>query len=165
MGDEWPRQRRFPDAVVQDSLEIGDLRFSVEDLGSGESPADSIWWLDEHTLFVGDLVYNGMHAYLADGFFSEWLAQLDLISRRIDDDAQLYVGHGEVANRHAIARQKSYIQSFVDSVAEHLGMPADQRRKAVVADMKRVLANDDLAFLMELSIDPIAEKLGAEHES
>jgi len=66
MGDQWPTRRRFPDAIVDGTLELGDLRFSVKDLGCGESPADSIWSLDERTLFVGDLVYNGMHAYLTD---------------------------------------------------------------------------------------------------
>ena len=164
MGDQWPTRRRFPDAIVDGTLELGDLRFSVKDLGCGESPADSIWSLDERTLFVGDLVYNGMHAYLADGLFSEWIAVLDRLESESDDATRLYVGHGEVAGRNAILRQRKYVSAFVDSVTAHLALPREERRKAVVADMKRVLPSEELQFLMELSIDPVAVKLGAQDD-
>jgi glyoxylase-like metal-dependent hydrolase (beta-lactamase superfamily II) len=72
MGAEWPAERRFPDRIVSDRIAFGEIRFDVRDLGAGESPADSLWSLDERRVFVGDLIYNGMHAYLADGLYSQW---------------------------------------------------------------------------------------------
>jgi glyoxylase-like metal-dependent hydrolase (beta-lactamase superfamily II) len=159
LGDEWPGQRRFPDRAVQNEALLGDLAFSVRDLGPGESPADSLWSLDERSVFVGDLVYNGMHAYLADGCYTDWLTRLDELASSLDRDATLYVGHGAPAGLELLAAQKRYVEAFVESVQSHLTTEGDARRAAVVADMKRLLPTDDLSFLMELSVDPVAAKL------
>ena len=50
----------------------------MTDLGPSESPADSLWALatDPRRVFSADLVYDRTHCYLADGFSSEWLANL-----------------------------------------------------------------------------------------
>jgi glyoxylase-like metal-dependent hydrolase (beta-lactamase superfamily II) len=159
MGDEWPSQRRFPDRVVESEAELGDTSFRVRDLGPGESPADSLWLLDERHVFVGDLVYNGMHAYLADGYYGDWLARLDELASSTARDATLYVGHGEPAGVELFAAQKRYVEAFVESVQRHLALGAEERRTAVVRDMRAVLPADDLLFLMELSIDPVASRL------
>ncbi|NVB80393.1 MAG: MBL fold metallo-hydrolase [Kofleriaceae bacterium] len=160
MGTEWPIERRFPTAIAAATVTLGDITFTVRDVGPGESPADSIWLLDNRHLFVGDLVYNGMHAYLADGQHAAWIAILDQLAATIDRDAMLYVGHGEPGGRALLAVQKRYIQAFVESVAAHRHRAPDERRAAVVADMQRLLPGDNLRFLMELSVDPLAAQLG-----
>jgi glyoxylase-like metal-dependent hydrolase (beta-lactamase superfamily II) len=160
MGAEWPARRRFPDRVVDGEVRLGDLTFTVRDLGAGESPADSLWSLDERHVFVGDLVYNGMHAYLADGEFTAWLRALDGLAGSIARDATLYVGHGAPAGVELIAAQKRYVEAFVESVRAHRREAPDARRAAVVADMRRLLPGDDLLFLMELSVDPVAAVVG-----
>ena len=72
--DEWPTVRSFPSRIVQggDRVAIADVAFIVTDLGACESPHDSLWQLESGgpaQVFVGDLVYSHMHAFLADGFF------------------------------------------------------------------------------------------------
>jgi len=161
MGNEWPPSRRFPDRVVTEAIDLGDLTFRVRDLGPGESPADSVWSLDERTLFVGDLVYNGMHAYLADGLFTEWLAVLARLETELDPDATLYVGHGQPAGPGLIATQRRYIEAFLEAVDQNRRLDPDARRAAVVNTMKRVLPTEELLFLMELSVDPVASAQGA----
>jgi glyoxylase-like metal-dependent hydrolase (beta-lactamase superfamily II) len=160
MGLEWPAERRFPTAIGGTTVVLGDVTFTVRDVGPGESPADSLWFLDERQLFVGDLVYNGMHAYLADGHHAAWIAILDNVAAALDEDAVLYVGHGEPGGRALLATQRHYVNAFVESVATHRNRAPDERRAAVVADMKRVVASDDLRFLMELSVDAVAAELG-----
>lgn len=146
--------------MVENQAQLGALTFNVTNLGPGESLADSLWSLDERSLFVGDLVYNGMHAYLADGYYADWLACLDRLANSVERDATLYVGHGEPAGVELFATQKRYVEGFVESVQHHLARGAEERRAAVVADMKRLLPTDDLLFLMELSVDPVAARLG-----
>lgn len=159
MGAEWPVERRFPTAIAAARVELGDVTFTVRDVGPGESPADSLWFLDDRRLFVGDLVYNGMHAYLADGHHAPWIAILDQLAATLDQDAMLYVGHGEPGGRALLAAQRRYVTAFVESVATHRNRAPDERRAAVVADMQRLVTGDDLRFLMELSVDPIAAAL------
>jgi glyoxylase-like metal-dependent hydrolase (beta-lactamase superfamily II) len=168
MGAEWPAARVFPnrDIATGAILGLGDISLAVRDLGPAESPADSLWTLDERTVFVGDLVYGGMHAYLADGYLEEWLACLDRLDRELDRDATLYVGHGAPAGKSLIGEQRRYVTAFRESVDKHLRKEAGERRAAVVADMRRVLPTEALLFLMELSVDPVAAKLegrGAGH--
>jgi glyoxylase-like metal-dependent hydrolase (beta-lactamase superfamily II) len=95
MGAEWPVERIFPNHVVDDGdrVRLGGLTFTVEELGPGESHMDTVWWLDPGTVFAGDLAYNGMHAYQADGRWAEWLTSLGTFEARLDDDATLHVGH------------------------------------------------------------------------
>jgi glyoxylase-like metal-dependent hydrolase (beta-lactamase superfamily II) len=161
MGHEWPEQRVFPAHEVTPGTDVilGDLRFAVEDVGGAESPADSLWRLDERTLFVGDLVYSGMHAYLADGYAAEWLRCLDELAARVPTDCTLYVGHGAPGGAALIAAQKRYVSTFMAAVEQSLALPEPERAPAVIAEMKRVLPSDALTFLMELSIAPYAAKL------
>src|SRR5207253_2344801 len=98
----------------------GDISLSVRDLGPAESPADSLWTLDERSVFVGDLVYSGMHAYLADGYLQNWLDALDRLERDLDPDATLYVGHGQPAGKELIASQRRYLNAFAESVTRNL---------------------------------------------
>jgi glyoxylase-like metal-dependent hydrolase (beta-lactamase superfamily II) len=162
MNQEWPAARRFPnvDVAAGSTLRLGSLSFDVIDLGPGESPADSLYRLSDDTWFVGDLVYSKMHAYLADGFAAEWLACLDRLERQLTSSAVLYAGHGAPGGSALIEAQRQYVRSFTESVERHLSKSPETRRAAVVADMKRLLPTDALAFLMELSVDPYAAKIG-----
>ena len=164
MGAEWPELRVFPQSDVAAgsalSLADGALVLGVRDVGPAESPADSLWMLDERAYFVGDLVYNGMHAYLADGYHHEWLQVLDRLQGELDPDATLFVGHGEPGPaRVLLGAQRRYVETFVESVSRHRQLEPDARRRAVMQDMQRALPSEDLTFLTELSVDPVAAAL------
>src|SRR5215510_9319481 len=99
-GDEWPATRRFPTRIVQggERVSIADAVFAVTDLGPNESPHDSLWQLessDAPRVFVGDLVYSHMHAFLADGFYDRWLVNLEQATHKLPRDAMLFMGHGQ----------------------------------------------------------------------
>jgi len=106
-----------------------------------------------------------MHAYLADGYAAEWLACLDALERTLAKDATLHVGHGAAGGTALIDAQRRYVQAFVRAVEDNLRAPEGERRSAVVAEMRRFLAADDLAFLMELSVDSFAAKLISSRET
>ena len=96
-GDEWPASATFPNRTVADeeSVEFGDLRFTAWDFGPCESESETVWLLDGgDTAFVGDLAFNGTHAYLADGHTDAWLAAIDRAEEALAGVRTLYVGHG-----------------------------------------------------------------------
>ena len=166
-GDDWPRERAFPTRTVADGerLELGDASFTVVDLGPGESPHDSIWFLgdDRRTVFLGDQVYDRKHAYLADGHFEEWLKNLEHLRGELPPDATLHVGHGGAVMPARFESQREYVETFVDAVRTADWSRPEAARAAVVERMTRLLPTDELRFLMELSIDPVAAKLGIVH--
>jgi len=168
-GDEWPASRRFPTRTVQggERVSIADAVFAVTDLGSGESPHDSLWQLETDgapQVFVGDLVYSHMHAYLADGFYDPWLANLERSARELPPDAMLFMGHGQPATAPAILEwQAHYIRHFLNALraaVEHDGLQGQALEDAVAAQMKGFLPTDDLLFLMRLSVEPVRARLG-----
>jgi glyoxylase-like metal-dependent hydrolase (beta-lactamase superfamily II) len=166
-GEEWPYERAFPTRTVADGdrLELGDASSTVLDLGPSESPHDSIWFLgdDRRTVFLGDQVYDRKHAFLADGFFEEWLRNLERLREQLPPDATLHVGHGRAVTPARFESQREYIETFVDAVRGADWSQPDAARAAVVERMTRLLPTDELRFLMELSIDPVAVKLGTGH--
>jgi glyoxylase-like metal-dependent hydrolase (beta-lactamase superfamily II) len=163
-GDEWPTVRMFPNRTVSDgeTLELGGAVFTVLDLGPGESPHDSPWVLgeDDKTVFLGDQIYDHRHCYLADGFYQEWLASIEKLRTRFPEDAVFYVGHGGPVGREMWDWQRGYIETFIAAVGEVGWTEPERAKAAVVARMKEYEPTDELQFLMEFSIEPVAQQLG-----
>lgn len=170
-GDEWARSRTFPTHTVHDTeaVSFGGVTFRIIDLGPGESPHDSIWVLegDEPRPFIGDLIYNHMHAYLADGYYEEWLANLARVKEIFTSDTVVYPGHGEPASMELLDWQASYIRTFLDAVRSTLavsgspGTSDDAATGQVTARMKEYLHGEGLLFLMQLSVAPVRARLAA----
>jgi glyoxylase-like metal-dependent hydrolase (beta-lactamase superfamily II) len=170
-GSEWADARTFPNRIVQDGerVTIGDAVFAVTDLGPGESPHDSLWRLESvgpPRVFVGDLVYSNMHAFLGDGFYDRWLANLERAKRELPPDATLFMGHGEPVTGHGMLDwQTNYIQRFVEilrSAVERKDLQDDALADAVTERMKTFLPTDDLLFLLRLSVEPMRQRLASE---
>jgi glyoxylase-like metal-dependent hydrolase (beta-lactamase superfamily II) len=163
-GDEWPRDRTFPNEVVGDgeTVEFDGLSFTVIDLGPSESPHDSPWLLgdDERTVFLGDQIYDHVHCFLADGFYREWLANIERLRSRFPEDAVLYVGHGGPVDAGAWDWQKGYIETFLGAVEAADWSDPEAAKAAVVQAAHDYLPAEELSFLMELSVEPIAGMLG-----
>jgi glyoxylase-like metal-dependent hydrolase (beta-lactamase superfamily II) len=163
-GEEWPAERAFPTQIVEPGAELsfGDIELSVRDLGPGESPHDSIWFLgaDRATVFSGDQAYNHMHCYLADGYWEPWLANIERLSAELPARAVLRPGHGDQADSSLLAWQRGYIEQFVEAVGRADWTDVDRAKRSVIEAVRAYLDSDQLSFLMELSIEPVAAKLG-----
>lgn len=170
-GDEWPRERTFPSRTVGDgeTVTFDGVRFRAVDLGPGESPHDSIWVLDgdEPRAFVGDLVYNRMHGYLADGHYEGWLRNLERARAMFAPETIFYVGHGDIASPGLLDWQAGYIRTFIEAVdaAARTGRDADTAAQWVTDQVSAYLSGDDLLFLMQLSIEPIRTLIETRREA
>jgi glyoxylase-like metal-dependent hydrolase (beta-lactamase superfamily II) len=163
-GDEWATKRTFPNTPVRDgeTVTVDGAVFTVIDLGPSESPHDSPWVLgsDERIVFLGDQIYDHKHCFLADGFHERWLANIETLRARFPSDAVFHIGHGGPVGPSAWDWQRDYIEAFLGAVAGADWANPELAHAAVVAEMKRFLPTDELQFLMELSIEPVAAQLG-----
>jgi glyoxylase-like metal-dependent hydrolase (beta-lactamase superfamily II) len=163
-GDEWPTGRVFPNTPIRDgeSVTFDDVTFTVIDLGPSESPHDSPWVLgdDERVVFLGDQIYDHRHCFLADGFYAEWLANIEKLRARFPDDAVFHIGHGGPVGHEMWDWQRGYIELFLDAVSEADWSEPESATATVVSRMKDYEPSDELQFLMELSIEPVAAREG-----
>jgi glyoxylase-like metal-dependent hydrolase (beta-lactamase superfamily II) len=163
-GDEWATERTFPNTAIDDgeSVAFDNATFSVIDLGPSESPHDSPWILgeEERIVFLGDQIYGRKHCYLADGFHQQWLENIEVLRTRFASDTVFHIGHGGPAGPGDWDWQRSYIETFLEAVKAADWSTPGQAQAAVIAEMKRFLPTDDLSFLMELSVEPVAAQLG-----
>ena len=128
-GDEWPASATFPNRTVdEESVEVGELRFTAWDFDPCESESETVWLLDGgDTAFVGDLAFNGTHAYLADGHTDAWLGALDRAEEALAGVRTLYVGHGPSAVLAVLADQRRYLLMARESIARVAGPRAADR--------------------------------------
>jgi glyoxylase-like metal-dependent hydrolase (beta-lactamase superfamily II) len=162
-GEEWPKNRVFPNTAIADgeSLSFDEVTFTVIDLGPSESPHDSPWIVgdDAKTVFLGDQIYDHKHCYLADGFYAQWLANIETLRTRFPEDAVLYIGHGGPVGPEMWDWQRGYIELFIEAVSNADWSDPDRAKATVVGHMKEYEPTDELQLLMELSIEPLAAKL------
>jgi hypothetical protein len=83
-----------------------------------------------------------------------------MLRRRFREDAVFHIGHGGPVGPEAWDWQRGYLETFVAAVQPADWTEPDEAKAAVVAAMKRYLPTDELQFLMELSIEPVASALG-----
>ena len=163
-GDDWPKTRVFPNTPIRDgeSLTFDGVKFTVIDLGPSESPHDSPWVLgdDETVVFLGDQIYDHRHCFLGDGFYAEWLANIEKLRARFPADAVFHIGHGGPVGHEMWDWQRRYIETFLDAVADADWSEPESAKATVVARMKAYEPSDQLQMLMELSIEPVAAKQG-----
>lgn len=166
-GDEWPKKRTFPNRVVDSKYKVkfGDLTFQVFDLGPAESDADSYWkmtYKNKTYGFIGDIVKNRIHAYLADGHSKKWLAVIKRLKKDLRDATMVFPGHGGPGSLEMLDWQASYIRKYRVTVDRLLGKKtqlsnADKDR--LHAEMMAFLPSTHLEFLIKLGADSVAEEL------
>jgi glyoxylase-like metal-dependent hydrolase (beta-lactamase superfamily II) len=163
-GEEWPANRVFPNQVVSegDVLDFGeDLTFDVLDIGPAESFHDSAFiYRGTNQVFAGDLAYGLMHAYTADNTNDEWRLAIERLMTDLPENTILYIGHGLPVTPGFLQWQRTYLDKFEEAIKQADWSDPDAATATVVAAMQQYLPNDDLLFLMELSIEPNARRLG-----
>jgi glyoxylase-like metal-dependent hydrolase (beta-lactamase superfamily II) len=167
-GDEWPSSATFPNRTAGDeeTVELGDLRFTAWDFGPAESESETVWLLGGgETAFVGDLAFNGTHAYLADGRTEAWLRALDRAEEALDGVRTLYVGHGPPAEPGVLADQRRYllmVREAIGRVAGGRAQLSEEETNGVASLMERYLPGAPLGWLVGAGASAVAAELAQE---
>ena len=168
--DEWPPRRTFPDHEIQDGERVAfeELEFVVHDLGPGESYADSYWELVKpvRAAFIGDEVLAGSHAYTNDGHTTEWIRNLERLSRVLEGVRHVYPGHGPIGDLSVLAWERSYLVKYraeVDALRAGGDKLGDDQKKILVARMKAAYPAAGNEFMIALGADTVAAELAHAH--
>ena len=113
-------ETRIPNVFVNKLKEIKGSKRNAQLItkGKGHTESDLILYLpDEKILFTGDLVFIGMHPYLADGYKNEWYDYLSYLQGL--EINKLVPGHGKVGTREDILMMKKYLK-MIDGVSNNI---------------------------------------------
>ncbi|HVY49061.1 MAG TPA: MBL fold metallo-hydrolase, partial [Minicystis sp.] len=167
--DEYPATTAFPTRTVRprEKLVFDGVAFTALDLGAGESADEGVWLVDDgarRVAFVGDLVMNRVHPWLAEGRSATWIAALGRAEQELAGVAAIYPGHGEAGTLEALAWERSYLEAYraaVKELAHGNGKLDDAAKKALAVKMDAVLPNGRLGALVGMSADSVAAELAA----
>jgi glyoxylase-like metal-dependent hydrolase (beta-lactamase superfamily II) len=167
--DEWPVRRTFPNRLLQsgDAVSFGSVRFTVHDLGPGESHNDAYWVAEDgatRVAFIGDLAFNGEHSYVSDGHTGAWLANLERTEEALAGVAPIYPGHGPAGGLELLDQQRRYLQRYRDAVGgiARGRSTLTEAEKAKLTDvMLAFLPTGKLTFLIANGADAVAAELAA----
>jgi glyoxylase-like metal-dependent hydrolase (beta-lactamase superfamily II) len=109
-----------PNITFEDKLTIHGNQRTVELISFGRGHTESDLFLhlpDEKIAFMGDLLFIGMHPWLADGDPDSWISVLTKVKELGVET--VVPGHGPVGNAEDISTMISYIKTM-EQVAEGL---------------------------------------------
>lgn len=166
-GAEWPERRTFPNRTFNsgDSLVVDGVRFTVHDIGPGESHADSYWMVEgggRRVAFIGDVVLDHVHAYMSDGHSKRWLANIARLTLELKRVDMIYPGHGDPDGIALLSWERGYLERYrgeVANLSHGSGALSDDDKKVLVRTMEDYLPNQKLEFLIALGADPVAAEL------
>jgi glyoxylase-like metal-dependent hydrolase (beta-lactamase superfamily II) len=153
-----------PDHVAtrSGSVRIDGLEFQFRDYGPGEASGESIILAPAlRAAFVGDLIYNQVHPWLAEGRSAQWLVQLDRLTKDIAVDWTVYPGHGRSAGFAVIDAQRQYITGFRAAIQTQLGpsgLPPDST-KGIVEGVRARYPGWPLEMLIPINAEAVAREL------
>ncbi len=107
----------FPVVTYQDGLKFhfNDETIHVFHLFAGHTDGDSaVWFENANVVHTGDLFFKDMFPYIdlgAGGTVTGYMASVDAIISRIDDDTKIIPGHGPLATRADYQKFLNMIQS------------------------------------------------------
>jgi glyoxylase-like metal-dependent hydrolase (beta-lactamase superfamily II) len=167
--EEWISKWTYPNQNIKDeeAVTFDGLTYRVHDLGpGGDSDANSIWILENepNVAFVGDLVFNGHHPYIADDHIFDWLKNLERARDLLANVTTIYPGHGEYGSIELIDSQERYLLTYIDAVRELSGGNSTLTEEAnaeLTQRMEEFLPGGGLSFLIAQSADPVAKELAS----
>ncbi len=170
---EWIQTWTYPTQLVEDreTVTFDGVTYRVHDLGpGGDCDANAIWVVETEpkVAFVGDLVFNGTHSYVADDHILGWLANLERARVLLQDIETIYLGHGKPGSLDLLNTQREYLLTYCAAVKEFAqGAPAltEAGKQALIARMEQYLPAAPLTFLIGLGADAVAAELAGGHAS
>ena len=163
--EEWISKWTPPNRHLKDEEEVtfDGIRYRVHDIGAGgDSDSNSIWIIENEpkVAFVGDLIYNGIHSYIADNHIQDWLRNLDKVKGLLSDISTIFPGHGKPGNIELLESQRKYLSTYRNAIKDlsNNGKLTDEAKKRLTAIMEEFLPNAGLTWVIAHSADAVAAR-------
>ena len=165
--EEWIRAWTYPNRLLKDreTITFDDITYRVYELGpGGDCDANAIWVVEAEprVAFVGDLIFNGMHSYVADDHLLDWLINLERARIFLQSVETIYLGHGKPGSLALLDAQRDYLLTYcvaVKELAQGEGKLTETAKADLVTRMQQYSPNAPLVFMIALGADAVAASL------
>ena len=166
--EEWISKWTYPNQNVKgnETVSFDGLTYRVYDMGAGgDSDANSIWIIENgpKVAFVGDLIFNGYHPYIADDHILDWSKNLDIARELLANVTKIYPGHGEPGSADLIDTQERYLLVYTNAVKELSrgnSTLTEEAKRELTKRMEEFLPGVGLSFLIAWGGDPVTSRTG-----
>jgi len=160
-GAEIPRQPVLPTVLEGDHLTLEGQRLEILRFAQGDTADVTALHVPSLGLVVGgDLLYSGVHVWLAEvpkaGQRAQWLASLDRLASLSPRAA--VPGHmkpGSATDAQSIAGTRAYIEAF------NRNLPSASKPEQLSAAMTQAFPGHALPVVLNISVQAVAGPAGA----
>ena len=162
VGANYPQEFAFPNKIVEDgqAVRIDDIELKVWDLGAAECSDNTMIALSQNdAVIVSDIIYNGVHPWLAEGRSEKWLTALKAAKVRVNGAATLYAGHGAAGNGDLFDQQADYIKNvreMVKTAVQKDRILSDSSKAALREKIKAIYPGRPLEAIIDLNVESLA---------
>jgi len=156
----------YPDMTFKEDwkLKIGDETIKADYYGAGHTNGDAIYHFEKANIFhAGDLMFNKRHPFVdrtAGASMSQWIKDLDKITRKADKDSIIIFGHSLNAGEETGTIED--VKKFQDYLGKVLAF-ADQEIKKGVSK-EEFIKNTSIPGVTEWKGQGIERPLTAAYE-
>lgn len=146
-----------PSELDGDVIELEGQRLELLSLAAGESEvATAVFVPSAKALIAGDLAFDQIHLWLAEGRGAAWIKSLETVNQQLKP-TRVIAGHRNPAlaedapTADLLVRNVAYIRAFEDALAQ--GLRADQ----IVAAMQKRYPAYQLPIIAEIAAKTLAK--------
>jgi len=166
-GSEYPAETIYPNQIIEGGhvLTIDGTEIVIDSLGPGEAPDLCVVWVPRSgDMIAGDLIYDGVHAWLSEQRGQQWIDQLLLVKDRYAHAARFHSGHGGSGSSQLLDNLINYIERFRDFVSEGArdGVIDQPLKSAIIIRTKEHFAGFKQDWWVPLNVDAMTKELGLE---
>lgn len=162
----YPTDLAFPTHTLRkgETRTFDGVTLAFDTLESGESVNQLLIHFPAiNTLFVGDLVYNGVHSYTREGKLKSWIDNLRQVKQKYPTISTLYPGHGESGSLELLALQEDYLNTLRDAVRSKIdqGNEDEPLPGTASAEVSQILQKKFpfiASYMISMGIDAIARE-------
>lgn len=137
----------LPQPITDHLMMLEGRPLEIVDMGAGESAhASAIYIPSIKALIAGDLAYNNVHLWLAEGRGTPWAEELRKITNNRTIE-QVYPGHGRVASADILNTNAKYIEDF-----ERITGTSKTKKNQAIAEIKNLYPDYALPVIAEISV-------------
>lgn len=109
-----------PQVSNHSEIQLEGQKILISQVQGAEAESEAVFQVPSANAWIGgDLVYSGVHLWLAEGRADQWLASLQKIQKELPAHVKIHPGHGTAGGVELLQQNIDYIKFFTDMVHQH----------------------------------------------